>query len=218
MELFVLAASLLHQPVLDLALLPGTFVPVARSHSFAPLRACAGRTKHVQRRVQSLLANIPIARPCGRSCVFSVRALSVRRLLARLLRSFSTWFRRVSDVAVAVTATSSGTPICRGVLTATSLLHTSLVSPAVGVSRARHRLSVNFEMPDLCCCDVMSRRLEPCHLAPSMANSTLNSAQFVCLSRCHHSSCLFMNCLFEQLDTVGVSARPRVNVLHWQRS
>ena len=67
----------LHQPVLDLALLPGTLVPVARSRSFAPLRACAGRTKHVQRRVWSMLANIPIARPCGRSCVFSLRALSV---------------------------------------------------------------------------------------------------------------------------------------------
>ena len=31
-------------------------------------RARAGRTEHVQRRVRSLLANIPIARPCGRSC------------------------------------------------------------------------------------------------------------------------------------------------------
>ena len=36
--------------------------------TIAPLRNSADRTKHVQRRVQSLLANIPIARPCGRSC------------------------------------------------------------------------------------------------------------------------------------------------------
>ena len=41
--------------------------------------------------------------------------------------------------------------------------------------------------------------------APSMANSTLNSAQFVYLLRCHHSSCLFMNCLLELLEVVGVS-------------
>ena len=31
-------------------------------------RARAGHTEHVQRRVRSLLANVPIARPCGRSC------------------------------------------------------------------------------------------------------------------------------------------------------
>ena len=32
------------------------------------LRTCADRTKHVQRRVWSPLANIPTARPCGRTC------------------------------------------------------------------------------------------------------------------------------------------------------
>ena len=98
------------------------------------------------------------------------------------------------------------------------VLRTSLAHLAVGVSRARHRLSVTFEMLDLCCCpDVMSSSSWILSFAPSMANSTLNS-QFVCLSRCHHSSCLFMNCLFGQVDTVGVSARSHVNVLHWQRS
>ena len=40
-----------------------------------------------------------------------------------------------------------------------------------------------------------------------MANSTLNSAQFVCLSRCHHSRFLFVNCLLVQLDTVGQWAK-----------
>ena len=55
-------------------------------------------------------------------------------------------------------------------------------------------------------------------LAPNMSNSTLNSAQLVCFSKCRHSSCLFMKCLFEQLDRVGVSVRPHVNIIHWQRS
>ena len=62
-------------------------------------------------------------------------------------------------------------------------------------------------MLGLCCCsDVTSPWV--LSFALSMANSALNSAQFVCHSRRHHSSCLFMNCLFDQLDTVGVSARP----------
>ena len=65
---------------------------------------CRPLEARFQRRVQWLLANIPIARPCRRSCVCSSepclsatpRATPVRRrLLARLLRSFSTWFRRV---------------------------------------------------------------------------------------------------------------------------
>ena len=41
---------------------------VARSHHCSSSYLCADRTAHVQRRVQSLLANITIARPCGRSC------------------------------------------------------------------------------------------------------------------------------------------------------
>ena len=98
-----------------------------------------------------------------------------------------------------------------------SVLRTSLSHPP-WASRARHRLSVTFEMLGLCCCpNAMSSSSWILSFAPSMANSTLNSAQFVCLSRCHHSSCLFMNCLLEQLDTVDVSARPRDDVLHWQR-
>ena len=100
-----------------------------------------------------------------------------------------------------------------------SVLPTSLAHLAVGVSRAWHRLSVTFEMLGLCCfSDAMSSSSWILSFAPSMAKSPLKSAQFVCLSRCHRSSCLFVNCLFEQLDTVDVSAQPRVNVLHWQRS
>ena len=220
MELFVLCRGLHGAFVLLLsaptcsgpALLSGTLIPVARSHSFAPFRACAGRTKHVSSAASSRCSRISPSRGLVEGLVCVPPSPVRRRLLARLLRSFSTCF----DVVV---------PSPR-LLPAPSLSRRPhrecpahfAVSPAVGVSRARHRLSVTFEMLGLCCCpDVMSSSSWILSFAPSMAISTLNSAHFVCLSRCHHSNCLFVNCLLEQLDTVGVSARPRVNVLHWQR-
>ena len=83
----------LHQSVLDLALLRGTLVTVARTHSFAPFRACAGRFKHVSSAASGRCSRVSPSRGLveGRVCVppSPVR----RRLLARLLRSFSTWFR-----------------------------------------------------------------------------------------------------------------------------
>ncbi len=86
------------------------------AHTLAPLRACAGRSKHVQRRARSLLANIPIARPCERSCAppSPVRRRRVRAKPAFFLNGVPTCFcrRRRS------TATSSGTSFCRGVLIA----------------------------------------------------------------------------------------------------
>ena len=102
----------LHQPVLDLALLSGTFVPVARSHSF-------------QRRVRSLLANIHIARPCGRSCVCSSEPCP--------------------------SATHRATPPLSRRPHRESVLRTSL-SHLPSASRARHRLPATFEMLGLCCC------------------------------------------------------------------
>ena len=104
-------------------------------------------------------------------------------------------------------------PFCRGILAArVSCALRLLTWPSASrrvVSRARHRLHVTSEMLGFC-----PPRPGSCPSPPSIANSTLKSAQFVCHSRRHHSSCLFMFCLFEQLDTVGVSARPRVDVLH----
>ena len=202
----------LHQPVLDLVLFPETLVPVARSHSFAPLRACAGCSKHVSSAASSRCSRISPSRGLVEGLVF-FRALSVGSC-TRLLRSFSTWFRRVSDVDVAVASLRllQASPFLSRRPHRESVLRTSLAHLTVGVSRARHRLSVTFGMYGSCYCyDIVFS-------SPSMADSTLNSAQFVCHSRCHHSSCLFVNCLLEQLDSVGVSAPPRVNVLHWQRS
>ena len=46
--------------------------------------ARAGRTEHVQRRVQSLLATIPIAKPCGRSCAPEILVLRASLLLLSL--------------------------------------------------------------------------------------------------------------------------------------
>ena len=185
-------------------------------HSFAPLRACAGRTEHVSSAAPGRCSRISPWRGLveGLECVppGPVR----RRLLARLLRSLSTWFRRV------LTSPSLHCDFFRHLSTRRprreSVLRTSL-SHLPSASRAWHRVSVTFELLGLCCCpDVMSSSSGILSFAPSMANSTLNSAQFVCLLRCHHGSCFFMNCLFEQIDTVGVSARARDDVVHWQRS
>ena len=64
----------------------------------------------------------PSATPSRDSCILSQRGSDV------------------FDVAVASPATFSGTPFCRGVLTPRVCPAHFAVSPAVGVSRARHRL------------------------------------------------------------------------------
>ena len=77
-------------------------------HKFStPLRTCADRTEHVQRRVRSLLTTFPIARPCGRSCA---PPSPVRRPLVRATPSF---FLNVVPTCFCrrrrFTATASGT-------------------------------------------------------------------------------------------------------------
>ena len=204
MELFVLCRGVFMEPSCSFTLhLPGTLLPVARSHSFAPFRACAGHTKHVSSAASSRCSRIP----CGRSYVCSSEprpSATPRATPSFFLNEVPTCF----DVAVASPRVLQAPPLVKASSPRACLAHFA-DSPAVGVSRARHRLSVTFEMLGLCCCpDVMSSSSRILSFAPSLANSTLNSAQFVCLLRCHHSSCLFMNCLFELLDTVG----------QWQRS
>ena len=162
----VLPSISLHQPVLDLALSSGTLAPVTSllGQTIAPLRTCADRTYHVQRRVRSLLANVPFAGPCGRSCA---PPSPVRRRLLRatpfLLDVVSSCFcrRRRSS------ATASGTLLSRRPCHE-CVLPTSLGHLAVGVSRVRHRLSVTFEMLGLCCCsDDMSSSSWTLSFAPS---------------------------------------------------
>ena len=182
---------------------PIALVPVARSYYFAPFRACAGRSKHVSSAASSRCCEYPHREALWKVlCVF-LRALSVgdsSRDSSRLLRSFSTWFRRVW------TSPPLHRDFFRHLLLSRrphreSVLRTSLytarVSCALRCLTCRRR---TFELLGLCCCpDVMSSSSWILSFAPSMANSTL------CLSRDHHSSCLFMNCLFKKLNTVGVS-------------
>ena len=75
-----------HQPVLDLAPSSGTLAPVTRHSccSVTPLLLSV-LVQTAQRRVRSLLANIPIARTCGRSCA---PPSPVRRRLVRATPSF----------------------------------------------------------------------------------------------------------------------------------
>ena len=148
--------------------MPGKLLPVARSHSFAPFRACAGRSEHVSSAASGRCSRIYPSRGLVESLVCVPPSPVRRRLLARLLRSFSTCFRRV------LTSPSLHRDFFPHTLLSRrphreSILRTSLftsprecpahfaVSPAVGVSRARHKLPVTFEMLGLCCCpDVMS--------------------------------------------------------------
>ena len=69
---------------------------------------CCSVTKHVQRRVLSLLANIFIARPCGRSCALPshVRRRLVRATLSFFLNVVPTCFcrRRRSSATAAGTS------------------------------------------------------------------------------------------------------------------
>ena len=128
-----LRAPSLCTSVLDLALLPGTLVTIARSHSFAPFRACAGRTLHVSSAASGRCSRISPSRSLVEGLVCVPPSPVRRRLLARLLRSFSTWFRRVSGVAGA----------------SPRLLQAPLLFWRL--PRAWHRLSVTFEMLGLCC-------------------------------------------------------------------
>ena len=210
----------LHQPFLDLALWSGTLAPVtfvACSHSFAPLRACAGRSEHVSTAASGRCSRISQSRGLVEGLVCVPPSPVRRRLLARLLRSFSTWFRRVL-MSPSLHRDFFRYSFCRGILAV-------IASCALRCLTCRRRLTCAAQtfchLRDAWLV-LLSRRnvllVLDLVLRPSMANSPLNSAQFVCLSRGHHSSCLFVNFLLKQLDTVGVSARPRVNVLHWQRS
>ena len=167
--------------------------------------------------VQAVLSTFPAPRPVAAreylhgEALWKVLCVFLRALSVGVLRSLSTWFRRV------LTSPSLHCDFFRHLSTRRprreSVLRTSL-SHLPSASRAWHRVSVTFELLGLCCCpDVMSSSSGILSFAPSMANSTLNSAQFVCLLRCHHGSCFFLNCLFEQLDTVSVSARARDDVV-----
>ena len=149
--------SSLHQPVLDLALSSVTLAPVtvvARSHFCSSPYLCRPHQ----------------ARPAPRPV--AAREYPHREALWKILCS--------SEPGPSMTrAHDSCVPSQRGsdvFLTSPSLhcdflrhpffprrpyresvLRTSLAHLAVGVSRARHRLSVTFEMLGLCCCpDVMS--------------------------------------------------------------
>ena len=111
---------------------------------------CSGHTLlllsvlgHVQHRVRSLLVS-PIARPCGRSCV-SLRALSVGDSSRDSFGLSQRGSGRVSDVAGRFTATSSSTLLSRRPHRE-SALRTSKIHLPSAPRRARHRLSVTFEM------------------------------------------------------------------------
>ena len=96
------------------------------------------------------------------------RAMSVGDSCARLFHSFSTWFRRVSVVAVAPLRLLQAPPFLSRRLCHESVIPISHAHLAVGVSRARHRLSVTFEMFGFCCCsDAMSSSSWILSFAPS---------------------------------------------------
>ena len=67
-------------------------------------RARASRTEHVQRRVGSLLVNIPSARPCGRSC--APRAAHPELLLSLL--------SQIGDYSCSLTILCTLSPWCIG--------------------------------------------------------------------------------------------------------
>ena len=99
----------------------------------------------------SLLANIPITRPCGWSCVF-LRAVSVGyssrdSCPSATPRATPSFFLNVVptcfDVAVAKPRLLPP-PLCALRCSPRECPAHFAVSPAVGVSRARHRLSVAF--------------------------------------------------------------------------
>ena len=121
----------LHQPVLDLALLPGTLVTVARSHYFAPLRVFSSGTKHVSSALSSRCSRISPSRGTVQGLVCVPPSPVRARLLARLLRSFSKWFRCVSDVAVASPRLLQAHPFVEASSPRECPAHFA-VSPAVG--------------------------------------------------------------------------------------
>ena len=180
-----------HQPVLDLALSSGALAPatfVARSHR------CSS----------PYLSRPHKARPAPRRV--AARECPHREALGK-------------DLSLLRAVSSELLCRCRRFTTTPSITHFF-----VEASLPRECLAHFACSPGRRRLDVSSRARGTCFLSP------LRCLAFVavptqcpprpgsCPSPRHRSSCLFMNCLFGQLDTVGVSARPRVNVLHWQRS
>ena len=108
-------------------------------------------TRHFCCSVTTLLLTVLLQTALSASSAASGRALSVGDSYARLLRSFSTWFRRVSVVVVASLRLLLAPLLSRGPCHE-CVLPTSLAHLTVGVSHARHMLPVTFEMLGLCCC------------------------------------------------------------------
>ena len=191
----------LHQSVLDLALLPGTLVPVARSHSFAPFRACAGRSKHVSSAASGRCSRTSPSRGLVEGLVCVPPSPVRRRLLAGLLRSFPTWFRRV------LTSRSLPRDFFRYPLLSRRLHRESVLRTSLShLPSASHARGTDFLSPSRCLACVAVPTL--CPPRPGSCPSPRRWRIRRCLSRCHHSSFLFVNCLLEELDTVGQWQRP----------
>ena len=190
----VLPSISLHQPVLDLALssaslccsVTPSLLSVLVQTALTTSSAASGRCSRMF--PSRGLVELCSAEPCP--------SVTPAR---QLLRSFSTWFQRVSVVAVAPLRLLQAPLLSRCPFHESVLPLRMLTWPSA--SRA---CGTDFLSPLRCfaCVAVLMQ-------CPPRFGS--------CPSPRHHSS-LFTNCLFEQLDTVDVSARPRVNVLHWQRS
>ena len=115
-------------------------------------------TRHFCCSVTPLLLSVLVQTALSTSSAASGRCSRIfpSRGLVELLRSFSNVFPTCFCRRRRFTATASSTPFCRGVLTERVTCALRLLTwPSA--SRARHRLSVTFEMLGLCCCsDAMS--------------------------------------------------------------
>ena len=157
-------------------------------HTLAPLRACADRTKHVQRRVRSLFANIPIARPFWRVLSSS--------------EPCPTGFRRVSVVAVAPLRLLQAPLLSRRPCHESVFPLRLLTWPSA--SLARHRLSVTFEMLGLCCCsDAMSSSSWILSFAPSSQQLLVHD-----LSLCTARHCWCLSSTSCQCSSLAKIMRP----------